>query len=355
MASAALYEELAEHLDQGIVGSPKSPALMEILKILFPGEEAEVAVRLPMQDKSVQELKELFPEKAVSIEGILDRMVTRGTVFVSGPSGEGRMYRLLPSVVGWAETPFWAGRDTEDARKLAPLWLTYRDEAYGEELARNGMPAVRVLPISQPLRESSEVLPYEALKEKIEEQSFCAVAKCPCRQMKSYVGEGCDHSLENCLHFGSMARYMVEQNLAREITKEETLKILKEANAEGLVHSTDNLREGPISVICNCCGCCCVFLDTKKNMGLHTISPSSYVAQVDSELCTACETCAERCPMGAIALGEDDVSVVDEALCIGCGVCTPSCPSEAVNLIKREEMSPPPSIPEMVAARLKTV
>lgn len=354
MDEAKLYEELATHLDQGAVGTPKSPALMEILRILFPGEEAEVAIGLPMQDRTLPELRALFPDRADSIEDTLKRMIRRGTVFVSGRSEEERKYRLLPSVVGWAETPFWAGRDTEDARKLAPLWLQYREEAFGEELARGGMPAVRVIPVSESLRESTEVLPYEALKEKIEEQSFCAVAKCPCRQIKRYVGDGCDHSLENCLHFGGMGRYMVEQGLAREITREETLKILKEANEEGLVHTGDNLREGPISVICNCCGCCCVFLDTKKKMGLHTISPSSYVARVDGDLCRACGTCEDRCPTGAIAVGDEDVSEVDEAICIGCGVCTPTCPNEAVDLEKRDAIAPPPSIPEFVQTRFKT-
>jgi electron transport complex protein RnfB len=354
MADAKLYEELAQHLDQGIVGSPRSPALLEILQILFPGEEAEVAVGLPMQDSSLPELKQLFSQRADTLEDTLDRMIEHGTVFVSGPSHAERKYRLLPSVVGWAETPFWAGRDTEEARKLSPLWLRYREEAFGAEIARGGVPPVRVIPISQSLRESAEVLPYETLKQKIEEQSFCAVAKCPCRQMKRYVGEGCDHSLENCLHFGDMGRFMVERGMAREITKEETLKILKEANDEGLVHSGDNLREGTIGTICNCCGCCCVFLDTKKKMGLHTISPSSYVARVDRDLCRACGTCEDRCPMGAIAVGDDDVSEVDEALCIGCGVCTPTCPNDAVDLAKRTEARPPPSIPEFVAARFKT-
>ena len=120
------------------------------------------------------------------------------------------------------------------------------------------------------------------------------------------------------------------------------------------MHSTDNLREGPISVICNCCGCCCVFLDTKKRMGLHTISPSNYVAWVDADICQACETCEDRCPMDAIGVGDDDVSEVDEALCIGCGVCHAGCPNDAVDLRLREEIKPPPSIPELVAARLKT-
>jgi ferredoxin len=353
MRDGKLYEELAEHLDQGIVGSPKSPALIEILKILFPGEEAEVGRRLPMQDQSLPELRELFAERADSIQDILNRMVQHGTVFVSGRSEEERKYRLLPSVVGWAETPYWAGKDTEEARKLAPLWLKYHEEAYGAELAR-GIPAVRVVPISQTLRDSKEVLPYEALKDKVMEQSFCAVAKCPCRQIRRYVGKGCDHSLENCLHFGDMGRFMVEQGLGREITREETLKILREANEEGLVHSADNLREGPISVLCNCCGCCCVFLDTKKRMGLHTISPSTYVARVDDDVCQACGTCEDRCPMEAIGPGDEDVSQVNEALCIGCGVCTTGCPNDAVDLRQREEIRPPPSIPEMVATRLKT-
>lgn len=352
MDDTKLYEELAKHLDQGVLGSPKSPALMEIIKILFPLKEAEIALKLPMQNKTLSELKELFPEKADSLEEILNRMAKRGTVFTSQRPGQERKYRLLPSVVGWAETPFWAGKETDDTRKLAPLWLKYREEAFGKELARGGMPVMRVLPISRTLRDSSEVLPFDALRPKVEEQSFCAVAHCPCRQMKRAVGEGCDHTVENCLHFGSMGRYMVEQGMAREITTEETLKILKEANAEGLVHAVDNIK-GHMGTICNCCGCCCVFLDTKKKTGLHTISTSSYVARVDGDLCAACGTCEERCPMEAITVGDEDVAVVNEGLCIGCGVCTATCTTEAVDLTQRREIEPPPEISEFLAARYK--
>lgn len=352
MDDTKLYEKLAKHLDQGVLGSPKSPALMEIIKILFPLKEAEIALKLPMQNKTLSELKELFPEKGGSLEEILNRMAKRGTVFTSQRPGQERKYRLLPSVVGWAETPFWAGKETDDTRKLAPLWLKYREEAFGKELARGGMPVMRVLPISRTLRDSSEVLPFDALRPKVEEQSFCAVAHCPCRQMKRAVGEGCDHTVENCLHFGSMGHYMVEQGMAREITTEETLKILKEANEEGLVHAVDNIK-GHMGTICNCCGCCCVFLDTKKKTGLHTISTSSYVARVDGDLCAACATCEERCPMGAISVGDEDVAVVNEGLCIGCGVCTPTCTTEAVDLTQRREIEPPPEISEFLAARYK--
>jgi ferredoxin len=232
------------------------------------------------------------------------------------------------------------------------LWIKYREEAFGEELARNDMPVMRVLPVSKSLRESSEVLPYNALKPMVEAQSFRAVAHCPCRQMKSHVGEGCDHSLENCLHFGSMGRYMVEHGLAREISAEETLKTLKEANEEGLVHAAENI-DGHLGIICNCCGCCCIFLDTKKKLGLHTISASSYVAHVDAELCAACGTCEERCPMQAIAIGDDGVAEVAEEVCIGCGVCTPTCETEAMNLVQRGEINPPPDLEKFFTVRYK--
>jgi Pyruvate/2-oxoacid:ferredoxin oxidoreductase delta subunit len=352
MEEPKLYEELAKHLDQGIMGSPKSPALMEIIKILFPVHEAEIAVKMPMQNRTLSELKELYPEKADTLEEILDRMVKRGTVYTSQRAGEERKYRLLPSVVGWAETPFWPGKETEETRKLSPLWLKYRDEAYGEELGRGNTPVMRVIPISRALRNSSEVLPFEALKPMVEEQSFCAVAHCPCRQMKRGVGEGCHHSLENCLHFGSMGRYMVAQGMAREITTDEALNILRLANEEGLVHAADNI-EGHMGNLCNCCGCCCLFLDTKKRMGIHAISSSNYVARVDNDLCMGCKTCEERCPMGAIAVGDEDVAEVDERICIGCGVCTPTCEAEAVDLTLREEVKSPPEISEFLNKRFK--
>jgi Fe-S-cluster-containing hydrogenase component 2 len=352
MADTKLYEDLARHLDQGIMGTPTSPALLEILRILFPDQEAEIAVKLPMQNQTLEALKALYPGKEDSLADIINSMVKRGTVFTSQKPGRDRRYRLLPSVVGWAETPFWAGKDTETARKLAPFWIKYREEAFGEELARNDMPVMRVLPVSKSLRESSEVLPYNALKPMVESQSFCAVAHCPCRQMKSYVGDACDHSLENCLHFGSMGKYMVEQGLAREISRAETLEILKAANEEGLVHAAENI-EGHLGTICNCCGCCCVFLDTQKKMGLHTISASTYVARVDAELCAACGTCEERCPMQAIAVGDEGVAEVREELCIGCGVCTPTCDIEAVDLFQRETAEPPPDLEKFFAARYK--
>ena len=51
--------------------------------------------------------------------------------------------------------------------------------------------------------------------------------------------------MENCLHFNELGRYIVKNGLGREITKEETLEILKEAADAGLVHGLQNTEEAP--------------------------------------------------------------------------------------------------------------
>lgn len=349
MDSRFLYENLARHLHQGIVGAPMSPALIGILEILFSEEEAEVAGRLPFQNKSLSQLKELIPDKAGSLERILTTMAKNGTVFTIQRPGKERKYRLLPSMVGWAETPFWPGIDTERARMLAPLWLKYRDEGYGRELARN-TPIVRVIPIERSLKDKSEILPFDQLKEKMNAVGFFAVGKCPCRQLMSYVGKGCDHSLENCLHFEDMARYIVEQGMGRQIDREEAIRILEEADREGLVHSCENLN-GHISMVCNCCTCCCYFLQTRKLLNLNVLSSSNYVSSVDMEACKGCGTCEKRCPVNAIAVGADQKSHVDSARCIGCGVCVPACTPKAVSLVRRESITPPPDIADFLNKR----
>ena len=64
MKRKKLYEDLAKHLNQGIIGAPMSRSLMGILEIMFNEEEAEIAGNLPFDNKSLEELKILFPDKS---------------------------------------------------------------------------------------------------------------------------------------------------------------------------------------------------------------------------------------------------------------------------------------------------
>jgi electron transport complex protein RnfB len=347
-----VYMKLAGHLDEMPVGAPMSDDLMEILRILFTPEEAELGAMLPFMNTTLDDLAALTGMDAEELEAALDGMVSKGTVFKSVKGGTAK-YRLLPTVVGFSETPFWPGQDNERVRALAPLWNSYFRSAFGREIGDRDVPLLRVVPVEEEISSSTQVLPFETVSRLVEEVDYRAVAYCPCRQLKAYSGEGCEHERENCFHFGSMGRFIVEQGMGRELTLEETLEKLKEAHEEGLVFSTDNYG-GKVSTICSCCGCCCGFILTRKELGYaNAMAPSSYYALVDEESCMGCGDCEERCPVAAIGVGAEEIAAVDKELCLGCGVCIPTCSGEALTLERREDAREILPLPEFVAAQLQ--
>jgi uncharacterized protein len=72
-----------------------------------------------------------------------------------------------------------------------------------------------------------------------------------------------------------------------------------------------------------------------KNLGMGCCSKMGKLRQhhgheprIDPKACTACGTCAEHCPTGAIRVNSH--AVIDEEPCIGCGECIAVCLDGAV-------------------------
>ena len=106
------------------------------------------------------------------------------------------------------------------------------------------------------------------------------------------------------------------------------------AEEDGLVHHSSN-HLGQKIFICNCCGCCCKALGhITKHRNPDAIAKSNYYAAVDEESCTACETCVERCQVGAIEM-EDDIAIINQSACIGCGLCVSTCPAESISMARK--------------------
>ena len=340
-----IYEKLRAKLDKAPVGVPRSlnGEEKEILRILFNEEEAEFALKLPLVSFTLEDLSKKIGKDMASLRVTLDRMAEKGTILKDERDGK-TVYRLLPIVVGWLETPFWPGPGKDKRQeKLAPLWDKYWTDVWLDEIGDRNTPIMRVLPEKDAISHTAQIMPYEDAEKLVKDRGdYIAVAYCPCRLIARLSGKGCKHTLENCLHFGSMARYMVKYGLGRRITVEETLQILKKANREGLVHTVEN-HAGRVNVICNCCDDCCMwFRSIYEAKHPNALARSNYYAEVDKEKCVACGICMLRCPMHAITVKrKKEPAEVDKNRCIGCGVCVPTCPVEAIHLERRDETVEP--------------
>ena len=53
------------------------------------------------------------------------------------------------------------------------------------------------------------------------------------------------------------------------------------------------------------------------------------MAYVITDDCTACGTCVDVCPAGAIEEG-DPIYKIDPDKCVDCGQCADACPADAI-------------------------
>ena len=49
-----------------------------------------------------------------------------------------------------------------------------------------------------------------------------------------------------------------------------------------------------------------------------------------TDACVNCGTCAENCPVDAIAQGDTQFEI-NADVCVDCGACASSCPNEAIS------------------------
>lgn len=332
------YEQLARHMDQAPIGAPHTAELVEILQVLFSPAEAELAARLPFKPTGLEELAQDLGMETGKLGHTLEAMADRGLVYQSG-----RRFSLLPLVPGMAETQFMGGQNGEAKKRLARLFENYYKPGIGQAMVDLPLPYSRAIPVGKVVENHQEILPYEQAAEVVKTASYTALTSCYCREQAELLGKGCAHPKEVCLLFGPFARFAVEKGWAKEIGQEEALKTLDKATEAGLIHVTDNVAKGA-NFMCNCCGCCCMFLKTLtqlKHPG--AVAPAGFVAEVDRAACTACGACVEACQVEAIRQEDDEPATVDPDYCLGCGQCEAACFFDAINLERRGKINPPPA------------
>jgi Pyruvate/2-oxoacid:ferredoxin oxidoreductase delta subunit len=323
-----VYEELAEMIDkEDVVGMPLTPSFLRILSLQFAPEEAALALQTHLSGATLDELAGRTGIGKTRLKDTLLKMADKGTI-VYDPAQEDPAYKVAGMVAGGlTETGMWGGIRFPFTVQLGIAMYTMLREHAELSLARLGFGYTPVWAARVAL--PKDALPTEDLSEAIKDAGHWSVSACPCRLARSLVkpGDPCKHMLHTCVHTGALSRWAVKHGMARKLTYDQTLHLLRECNEDGLVHTINIYGQ-----ICNCCRDCCAIFHSFK-LGAPTFVPSPFIAQSDEEKCSECGTCQERCPVGAIQL--DGHAVVDSAICIGCGVCIPVCKQEAMKLTRR--------------------
>jgi len=350
-----IYMRLAKHLEDLIMGYPYNEALIDLLKEMFSPVEAEVALAIP---NNLEPLKVVSPQTIAArcdlpestVTETLQSLASRNMLYTRQTEGGNTGFALLQVGYGIPQAFFWGGQKDDSARRMAKLLLNYfsvptTETLYGGALTKSYKYSPANVSIDI---EMQGVMPNEQMGPIVEAATKVAVAHCPCRmQAKILDRTDCHHSLEVCIKYDEMAEFVIEKGLAREISKDEAMKILADSEKEGLVHMVDN-TQGQIKHTCNCCGHYCwnVGIIRRRKIPRDMLMAVYFIRETDLDECIGCGACADICPVNAVTM-VDERPEVDQDWCIGCGVCAVSCPAEVISIKRRLESKAPETFAQL--------
>ena len=341
---------------------PINDHLMKLTQLLLTDDEAKFLLIFKKPTLNFNQIKTKTDLNSESSEKMLNQLMNKG-IIVGIPSRGTKLmvYHLNSYLPGIFEFTFMKGGMSEKEKNLALIFeklhddlieLTQKNYENTVEIYRKIPLMDRVVPVEKQIEIKPEsVLNFEEISKLIENFNEISVSNCYCRHHKDLLDQHCkiDAPKLTCMHLGKFAVFTADHGFAKSITKEEAMKILREAEDAGLVHKAIHVGIDPEKqevAICNCCKCCCDTLQMYYRGTIPLKSLTSYIAKVDGELCTGCGTCVEKCPTESPEI-IDNISVVDENSCFGCGVCAHHCPEEAIKLERtgpRVVFVPPPKL-----------
>lgn len=338
-----IYRRLQKHLDHMPVPFPETKSGVEIrlLKHLFNEEEASIALKLSALPEAPEKIHSRFIKGEITRERlivILDGLFEKGAILAVPNPEKGSLYSKLPLVIGIFEHQ--VDRVTKE---LAEDFFKYEEEGFADALFGAKTKQMRTIPVNINIDPEFHVGSYDNARSIVENSSGpFAVMNCVCRQAREKMGESCKQTdiLETCFTLGNSAKFMMNKGVARELDRDEMLKLISRAEGEGMVLQPANTKDP--GFICCCCGCCCgVLTAAKKFPEPAKIFQTNFHVEIDSEKCTGCGECQTICQMEALVSVNEHTEVL-MSHCIGCGLCLNSCAFDAITLLKNDKEKVPP-------------
>lgn len=332
------YRLLQQRLDYNLTGAPYTPVFIDILKMLFSPEDAEIARNIPIRPITIDHLAKKLNIPKEYLYNRIKKMAERGLVFDFAHRKE--IYvALAPVVIGFFEFVYMRTRGDLPMRELAELFEQYmfQDDQFARSVFAESTQLGRTLVREEaiPADNFSEVLDWEKASNIIQSAAKIGVSLCACRHKAGHLGISCNAPQRTCLTLNSGADMLIKNGMAEEITYREAMSILMECKTAGLAQIADNVQKS-VGFICNCCGCCCGMIQAIKKFDIrNAVVTSNWIAEIDAAACVNCGACIKACPVGAIVPG--NLPSCDLDLCLGCGVCYTACKRGAIQMKSREQ------------------
>ncbi len=194
------------------------------------------------------------------------------------------------------------------------------------------------IPVHVEIEAEHRVYDMSEMREILMDADRIALQDCGCKTAYN----NCDAPKDVCLSVNKTADELLadEKYASREITVDEAMKVLERSHEAGLVHMSYTMAgDAKPGLVCSCCACCCHTLGSLVRNGIHTqVLTSKYIAIDDTEKCTDCGICVDRCVFQARSM-VDEKLVYDNVLCHGCGLCISTCAIGAISLIDRKPVA----------------
>jgi electron transport complex protein RnfB len=343
--SQQVYKKLCDNMGKrgGRYPGKDIPEFYALAEKLFTPEEASVYIAIPRGYQPAASIAKEMGKDEKQVAAILETMANKG-LCTAGAMGEMSFYGAPLFVPGIFEFQFMKGTKTARDKELAKLIHAYKEAVdAGQGPPKVTYPTTRVIPVERTIASENTIHTYHQVASYIEKYEPISVSTCFCRHEAKLIDESddCKNPDEVCMQFGMGAQFIIDRKLGRQLSKDEAMKVLFTAEEAGLVHASINRQD--IDFICNCCKCHCMIIKTalaQEKPGL-TLN-SGFMPQWNNDLCLACEICIDRCPTGALVMGNANIPEVNSDQCIGCGVCATGCPNEAIFLVERTDILPPP-------------
>lgn len=145
------YRKLIAHLQTWAMGFPEAPETEVLPRRRVSAEEADLLANLPFFPHTLEQLGLLLRQTPDRLVPRLDGLSRRGLIFRHESKNTVR-YALNDSRFDFYRSPFWAGTDDEESRRVAALANRYFEGPCGPEFGAYPTMGLRRLRLPVPDR-----------------------------------------------------------------------------------------------------------------------------------------------------------------------------------------------------------